>query len=228
MISISTLGRRGILGTGVFCAALLGVASVGFSADEAATAAATSTDKAPAYPTPSINQVAWQIDFTHGLPQRIVVQVPGEETPKAYWYLTYHVTNNTDTERTFLPVFEMLTSEGKVFRSDNNIAPVVFESIKAREKNQFLEPALSIAGVLRLGEDQAKDGVAIWEEPMPEMGSFSIFVGGLSGEAQTVKGPGDKDVILRKSLQLDYVIFGDEVYPGEDKVHAKGETWVMR
>ena len=29
---------------------------------------------------------------------------------------------------------------------------------------------------------QARDSVAVWEEPDPDMGTFRIFVGGLSGE----------------------------------------------
>ena len=63
---------------------------------------------------------------------------------------------------------------------------------------------------------------------MSRMGRFSIFVTGLSGENATVKGPDDKDVILRKTLQLNYLIRGDEVYPGEDEVNDDSQEWVMR
>ena len=34
--------------------------------------------------------------------------------------------------------------------------------------------------------------------------------------------------ILRKTLQLNYFIRGDEVYPGEDEVNKDSEEWVMR
>jgi hypothetical protein len=180
------------------------------------------------HPVPSIYPVAWQLDFEHGTPQRVVVDVPGKGPPKAYWYITYTVTNNTDKEQSFLPVFEMVTSEGKVIRSDNNIPLKVFETIKAREGKKLLEEGIRIGGAIRLGETQAKDGVAIWVEPMAEMGNFSIFVGGLSGEATNVKGADDKDVILRKTLQLNYLIRGDEVYPGEDEVNEHASDWVMR
>jgi hypothetical protein len=146
------------------------------------------------------------------------------------------VTNNTDQERTFLPLFEMLTKDGQVIRSDKDIPRNVFDTIKEREKKQFLEPWTKIGGELLLGEDQAKDGVAIWEEPMPRMGKFSIFVGGLSGEHVQMKDDAgnvmkDKDgnpLILRKTLQLQYHIKGDEVYPGEDDVDPLPEEWVMR
>ena len=150
--------------------------------------------------------------------------------------MTYSVTNNSDQERSFLPVFEMLTEEGKVFRSDRNLPYQVFTDIKAREKNKFLEHFTQIGGEIRLGEDEARDGVAIWKEPGPEMGSFSIFLTGLSGEFARLKDAEGKDVkdakgepvILRKTLQMNYFIRGDDVYPGLDEVNTRPEQWVMR
>src|SRR5437764_1836372 len=166
------------------------------------------------YPKPSPYPIAWQLKFQHEKPKRIVLEVSGRSTPVAYWYITYTITNNTDQERTFLPVFEMLTKDGQVIRSDKNIPKNVFDTIKEREKKQFLEPWTKIGGELLLGEDQAKDGVAIWEEPTARMGQFSIYCGNLSGEAvhlkdeagQPVKDAEGKPIILRKTLQLNYLI----------------------
>jgi hypothetical protein len=149
--------------------------------------------------------------------------------------MTYSVTNNTDREQVFLPRFEMLTREGKVIESDRNIPAVVFAKIKQREGKQFLEPFTSIGGTIRVGEDEAKDGVAIWEEPLPRMGDFTIFVSGLSGETITMKdasgaelkGPDGKPIILRKTLQLDYTLPGDE-RADDALVKLVGEQWVMR
>src|SRR5436309_10296030 len=86
-----------------------------------------------AYPKPSPYPVSWELKFEHGKPQRIVVEVPGAAAPQAYWYLTYTVTNNTDKEQTFLPVFEMLTEDGRIIRSDKAIPAGVFGAIKQRE-----------------------------------------------------------------------------------------------
>lgn len=180
------------------------------------------------FPTPSPYPISWELDFQHQTPQRIVVTPPGSEVPVAYWYMTYTITNNTDSEQVFLPIFEMLTNDGQVIRSDNNIPAPVFDAIRERERNEFLEPFVKIGGDLRIGEDEAREGVAIWREPMPEMGRFSIFVGGLNGEAATVAGPDGKDVILRKTLQLNYFIRGDEIYPGEDEINDEPQKWVMR
>jgi hypothetical protein len=186
------------------------------------------------YPKPSPFPVAWELTFEHGEPRRVVVPAPGG-APKAYWYMTYSVTNNTDREQVFLPRFEMLTREGKVIESDRNIPAAVFAKIKQREGNQFLEPFTSIGGTIRVGEDEAKDGVAIWEEPLPRMGDFTIFISGLSGETFTMKdsggaelkGPDGKPIILRKTLQLDYTLPGDE-RADDAMVKLVGEQWVMR
>lgn len=188
------------------------------------------------YPKPSPYPVSWQLDFDYGTPRRIVVETPGTSAPKAYWYLPYTVTNNTDREQMFLPVFELMTADGQIIRSDRNIPAVVFNEIKRRENKPLLEPFPAIAGLLRIGEDQAKDGVAIWEEPADRMGRFSIFVAGLSGETANLKdaqGNVMKDgngnpVLLRKTLQLNFHVRGDEVYRGEDAVAENEKEWVMR
>ncbi|MGH7213260.1 MAG: hypothetical protein ACREIT_00545 [Tepidisphaeraceae bacterium] len=197
------------------------------------------------YPEPSPYPISWELSFENRAPQRIVVHPPGSDTPQAYWYMTYTVTNNTDQDQTFIPLFELLTEDGQVIRSDDNIPFTVFEAIKTRERNKYLEPSYNVSGRIRIGEDGAKEGVAIWREPGPEMGRFSIFVNNLNGEAVIYKkgeegftrvtnaeqlvGQDMKDVtLLRKTLQLNYFVRGDEVYPGEDEVNENASQWVMR
>ncbi len=179
-------------------------------------------------PKPSICPVSWELKFEHATPKRVVVSLPGAFAPQPFWYMTYSATNNTGKERMFLPVFEMLTEDGKVTRSDKLISQSVVDVIRKHEGNKFIEGGMQVSGEIRLGDDQTKYGVAVWTEPMLEMGRFSIFVGGLTGEFKTVKLDG-KDTILRKSLQLNFWIKGDDAYPGEDAVSPeKAETWVMR
>ena len=180
------------------------------------------------YPKPSLYPISWELLFTHSAPKRVVVTVPGQNASQAYWYMTYTVTNPSDREITFLPVFELLTQDGQVIRSDKGIPGQVLQTIRARENNPRLMSQAQIGGTLRIGEDQAKEGVAIWEELPGRTGQFSIFVQGLSGESAKVKGPGDKTFTLRKTLQLNYLIRGDEVYPGEDQVNENPAKWVMR
>lgn len=180
------------------------------------------------YPKPSPYPKTWELKFEHGAPKRVLVQPDTSSVPKAYWYLTYTVTNNTDKEQLFLPNFEMVTKDGRVFRSDKSIPKKVFDTIKKNEGNDLLVNHALIGGQLRLGLDEAKDGVAIWEEPDSEMGNFTVYISGLSGETANVKGPDDKPVILRKSLQLNYLLRGDSQTSGQGEVVEQSHDWVMR
>lgn len=204
---------------------------------------ATSLPAADSFPQPSPFPKSWELKFQHGLPKRVVVGVPGKGEPKAYWYIAYRVTNESKKEQTFLPEFDLVTRDGKIYRSDRNIPNEVYKAIQSRERNKYLEPAVRVSGELRIGEDEARDSVAVWEEPLKRMGEFTFFVAGLSGEFANVtnaQGVVEKDengrpVVLRKTLQLTYHINGDEVSPGEDVVNPgqgrtgqNAENWVMR
>ena len=179
-------------------------------------------------PTPSIYPVTWQLKFEYGMPARVVVNVPGKSTPQAYWYIPFSVTNTSDRERMYFPVFEIVTDEGKIIRSDRHVPAVVVDEIRKRQGNRFLRPLLQASGELRLGEDETKYSAAIWPEPALRMGHFHILVSGLSGESAKVKNIKDQDVLLRKTLQLNFFIRGDEVYPGEDEVNENPLLWIMR
>src|ERR1043166_8839932 len=123
------------------------------------------------FPKPSLYPKTWELDFQHGKPTRVVVQ-GGKDVPKAYWYMIYTVTNNSNSEQLFLPSFELVTEDGAIHKSDFRIPKAVFDAIKKREGARFLEPAALIGGELRIGPEQAKDGVAIWPGPTPDMGGF--------------------------------------------------------
>ena len=196
-----------------------------------------------AYPKPSIYPISWDLKFQHSGPKRIVVTTPGTNVPLAYWYMSFTVTNLTEQEQQFLPVFEMVTGDGKVIRSDKKVPGAVFDEVKKRERKSTLEPLEKISGRLLLGEDQAREGVAIWPEPSTRMGTFDIYVGGLSGESVFIKDGEEVNVkdwtktsdqdrkklnTLYRTLHLTYQIPGDEIKPEEDIVLPKGDEWVMR
>lgn len=206
------------------------------SASVALVAAGLAATLAVAFPEPSVSPIAWELKFEPTMPRRVVVEVPGQPTAKAYWYITYTVTNNSDSDVMFLPTFEWVTGDGRVLRSDRSLSPAVFEKIKAQSGNKLLEHSIKIAGTLRQGPDQAKDGVAIWEEPSSRLGTFSVFVTGLSGEStqlpaadgKPMTGPDGRPLLLFKTLQMNFKSAGDEVYPGNDLLVKLGQKWVMR
>ena len=201
-----------------------------------AVAAAMAAGRAGAFPEPSKSPVSWELKYEPAVPKRIVVEVPGQPSAKAYWYVTYTVTNNSDQDVTFLPTFEWVTNEGKVIRADKGVSHAVFDRIKAAIGNKLLEDSVQIAGILRQGEDQAKDGVAIWPEPEARLGSFSVFATGLSGEStqltdtsnQPMNDKNGRPILLFKTLETDFKLAGDELYPGNDLLTKLGDKWVMR
>src|SRR5688500_19520488 len=82
------------------------------------------------FPKPSPYPKTWELNFEHGKPKRIEVQDAKSNAPRAYWYMMYQVTNNTDNEQPFLPAFELVTEDGRVIRNDIKIPRVVFDEIK--------------------------------------------------------------------------------------------------
>lgn len=174
-----------------------------------------------AHPRPSPYPVSWELTIEVRTPKRVVVD------DRAYWYLTYSVKNETGQERIFLPRFEVLTPDGTVARADRLIPLKVFQTVQRLEGIPFLEQANQISGEIRLGEDEMRDGVAIWPEASAEDREFTVFFSGFSGEAVKVPGP-DGELTLFKTLRLDYHIPGDAKFRQFNEVREVGRSFVMR
>jgi hypothetical protein len=71
--------------------------------------------------------------------------------------------------------------------------------------------------------------VAIWPARNHQVNQVSLFVSGMSGETATVENPvSGERVLLRKTLQRDYLVSGDVLPRGSLPVPLVAETWVMR
>lgn len=193
------------------------------------------TRPASAFPTPSVAPIAWEIDLKYRHPRRMVLEAGGQGT-KAYWYMLYTVTNNSDSELFFVPAIELLTEDGRVVPANRNIPRSVFDAIASRTRSMDLTLPQDMSAELLVGEDQARSSVAIWEEPSAEMGTFDIFFGGLSGEivvltdanGEPLKDPDGNPIRVRKTRQLRYKVRGDDVHQQIDELVPVLDTWVMR
>ena len=57
----------------------------------------------------------------------------------------------------------------------------------------------------------------------------SLFIAGTSGETARVKNPIDgSEVILRKTMQRDYLSPGDATARGSEPAQLVSQEWVMR
>ena len=224
----------------------------GMTAVILAAAVAMLTSGVQAAPKPSDARIAWELEFDFQDIQSIQVRLPGEDKMTTFWFLRYSIANrNLDTqtrqptEQYFIPEFVLYTDTGQVIRSGYKVPHVVFETIKKQFNNPLLKDQSSITGKILYGDDNAKDGVAIWPAFDPKAGKVDIFVGGLSGEVLemklpkpiTVKEKNDKGEVVEvtketvklvKTFHLEFEVPGEFVSRLQAKCVLKKKEWIMR
>jgi hypothetical protein len=190
---------------------------------------------------PSIAPKSWELKFRFGDPQRVSVNVPGEQEPVLYWYMLYTVENPSKQEVDFYPQFDLVTDTIKVVPSEVRISPEAFQAIKRRTSDPLLLTPEKIVGKLQRGADRVRHGVAIFRDFDPKAKAFTVYVSGLSGEMKRVKNPGfDKEkpegadnaryMVLRKTLAIPYRFPGSETRRSEATPERviDGQRWDMR
>jgi hypothetical protein len=205
--------------------AVAGLALVG-------TAALTVTTPVQAAPEPAPIPKRWQLDIKPSPLRMAIVDTVGG-APRAYFYMTYKVTNNTPTDILFAPAFELATDEGDLLRSGRDVPFAVTSAIMERLANPLLEDQISIVGNLLRGQENAKEGLVVWPMPTNHCEEIIVYAAGFSGETVTVEVPGRNEgemerKLLRKTLMLRYrapgemePAFGAPLLPYEDR-------WIMR
>lgn len=196
-------------------------------------------------PKPEAIPYAWQLKFDPEAPRALAVRVPGADKPQTFWYMIYTVTNTTGQDQIFIPEFLLYTNTGQVLPSDRGVPSNVFRKIQSLHNDPLLQTTTGVTGKILQGRDNAKRGVAIWPDFDKDAGQFDVFVGGLSGETQTLKLPVPvkavvtdldgkakeqliKEVILSKTLMLRYGTRGDKIARPGQQARQIFQTWVMR
>lgn len=168
---------------------------------------------ASAYPG-YVRSMDWELDFRPG-PLRLFTDTNGD----AYWYFTYKVVNRTGKERMWAPRFEFFSDKGEIKASGRSVPTEVTRSILGLLKNPLLEDQNQIIGELRIGEENAKDGVVIW--PAKDLGvtEFTVFVTGASGKIRKVPDPRNGNPLVERwTLRFNYLVPGDPVARGSTPV----------
>ena len=198
-------------------------------------APATSAPKPAVIPP----QGTWQLKIElHGLPQMMRFRLPGDTKPKNYWYLLYTITNTTGQDVGFFPHFELLTDTLKLDPGGNKTRRWVFEDIQKRYQTSIplLESQDQVTGRILQDQDNARDSVAILEDFDPEATRVKIFFAGLSNETTLVPHPTEidpktnkpKEIMLRKTLMLEYKVAGDRLNPSQRTLLYRDRNWIMR
>jgi hypothetical protein len=196
-------------------------------------------------PKPAEIPTHWQLDasFHDILPIQITLR--SEDAPRTFWYMRYTITNKTGQDRVFVPEFILYTDTGQVVRAGRNIPGEVFQAIKEQVNDPLLLDLPDMAGRVLQGDENAKEGVAIWNDFDPNASAFDVFVSGLSGETVEMTLPKPirvtetdalgkqvevvkNKIILAKTLERHYRITAEAAERSQKALAATGEEWVMR
>ena len=209
-------------------------------------AAAVVCGSALTAPKPAEVPVKWQLEFTYPeVPRPIQFQTPGSKQKKTYWYFRYTVTNSTGEDQFYVPDFVLYTDTGQLMRAGAGVPTGVFQKIKKVYNDPFLQDPSAITGRLLQGDDNAKNGVAVFADIDPNAGSFDLFVGGLSGETAVITLPkpievtitaagGKTEKVMRdmvalvKTLKLRYSLPGEAASRLLTRPRLVKKSWVMR
>ncbi|HTU18854.1 MAG TPA: hypothetical protein VMG10_12415 [Gemmataceae bacterium] len=180
----------------------------------------------------------WVLDFKFKDPRLIKVNVPGRGQ-KVCWYLWYQVINKTAQPHTFIPDFELVTTDRNTVHHDQ-ILPKVQDAVRQLEdptdylkiKNSVTIAAEPIPPSKKDAEPHAVTGVAIWDDVDPDANYYTIFVSGLSnGWAVTddPDKPGEKTIVRRKTLQLNFRRLGDRFNQKSEEIRfVQPPQWIYR
>lgn len=203
---------------------------------------------------PSPTPTSWELELRFEDPHRVEVQLPGESEPHVYWYMLYTVTNRSGRTQSFFPQFQFVTEDLAVHDTDMGISPLVFDTIRERHRQlyKYLVTPTKAIGELRVGDDNARESVAIWRDIDLRQNSFTIYVSGLSGEVRVVKNPShnpgkpetqkqvgpdgiERDIpvnprnfTLRKTLEIDYTLPGSPLARPFVEAERQRTRWIMR
>jgi hypothetical protein len=178
-----------------------------------------------AYPKPAAVPYRWELNFEPG-DLRLYAD-PG--TGDYYWYFTYTVTNRTGKDQLWAPSLVLFTDTGDVLTAGRDVPTKVTEDLLKLLNNEFLEDQNQIIGDILQGKENAKEGLVIWPAKNLKVNEISLFVAGISGETARVKNPvTGGEVILRKTLQRNYLIPGDAVARGAQPAELVDEMWILR
>jgi hypothetical protein len=186
-----------------------------------------------AKPRPNIQdrEGIWVLDFRFTAPRMITVDIPGRGR-RVCWYLLYRVINNTKDPHIFIPDLELVTLD-KPHVSHDQVLPKVQKAISDIEdptnrldiKNSVTIANQPIPPSKPNAAPKEVTGVAIWDDVSPEVTHYSIFVSGLSNGWSV----DDKEIVRRKTLQLNFRRLGDKYYQDSRDVRfLPPEEWVYR
>ncbi len=178
-----------------------------------------------AYPRPAAIPYRWELDFQAGDLRLYLDEASGA----AYWYFTYTVTNRTSRDQVWAAQFTLFTDAGEIMVSGREVPLHVPRDLLELLDNEYIEHQNVIIGEIYQGPEHAKEGLVAWPAPNTAVNELTLFVRGISGESARTNNPlTGREVVLYKTLQLDYLIPGDALARGSRPIELVRQRWILR
>lgn len=184
---------------------------------------------------PAPGQWTLKMEFTN--PQQIIWPQGPDKKPMNFWYTIITLTNNTGNDVDFYPKCDLMTDSFQIIPAGKFVSTALFEQIKKRHKNRypFLELLNNAGTKILQGQDNTRDIAVIWPDFDAKASSVKLFITGLSNETAVVDNPISKDemgmparTFLRKTLELNYSVRGDQDLRSPVSFVFQGKRWIMR
>ncbi len=174
----------------------------------------------------------WQLDFTPGA-LRTVTLTMADGTVRSFAYMTYKVVNNTGQDLLFAPSLEMSTDEGSLIRAGREVPAEATRRILESLQNPFLQDQISVVGPLLQGEENAREGLAVWLLPDVSVAELTVYVAGLSGETRAIETKDSKTgetnrTLLRKTMMIKYFGPGEVDPASGNEIYRADDRWILR
>jgi hypothetical protein len=179
----------------------------------------------------------WTLEVEYTNPQQIIWPQGPDKKPINFWYTIITLTNNTGNDVDFYPKCDLMTDSFQIIPAGKFVSTALFEQIKKRHKNRypFLELLNNAGTKILQGQDNTRDIAVIWPDFDAKASSVKLFITGLSNETAVVNSPISKDemgmparIFLRKTLELNYSVRGDQNLRSPVSFVFQGKRWIMR
>lgn len=174
----------------------------------------------------------WQLDFSAGALRTTTLKM-ADGSVRSFAFMTYKVVNNTGQDLLFAPSLELSTDEGSLIRAGREVPAEATRRILDSLQNPLLLDQISVVGPLLQGEENAREGLAVWLLPDVSVAELTVYVAGLSGETRAIETKDSRTgetsrTLLRKTMMIKY--FGPgEVDPASGNEIARADNrWILR
>lgn len=189
----------------------------------------------------------WEFDVTFS-PLRIHT-VETREGPRAFFYLTYRVVNKSGQDLLLAPQFELVVDKAEPVRAGRGVPADVAKTLLDRFQNPLILDQISAIGLLKQGEQNAREALIIFPADSLRPDSVTIYAAGFAGETANVK-PGStppaatpaadpstgskpaseaqKPVLLRKTRMVRYALPGELTNLRDRPIEPIEARWIMR